>query len=383
MEVVAMRLLAQAILLAALAGAGQGPAASAVDCSFSESLATSLPAPAEKQAETQDAAQQAPASPLTLPAGTRVMLAMTRALWSKTAKPGDSIYAATAFPVAGDNGMAIPPGTFAEGRIDTLAKPGWLSAHAALQLHFTKMIFANGYTVEFSGASEAVATVQLQVSKASDVLLDNGTQFEMVLQSPLTLDAEKVAGAVRSAKPLPIGAVKSATLCRPTAGTPGTSDTVIPGTPGSPGTPDTIIPGVNGMPDTVIPGIPATQGTPPTIIPGTPGTPGTVCPGPPIVLPGAVVQDVYVESFQITETVKIAGKKLPPGNYQVSWTGMLPTEQVQILKNGKVAERVPARVMALKEKSVADKTTTRRNPDGSLGLETMEFVGESFALAFD
>ena len=52
------------------------------------------------------------------------MLAMTRALWSKTAKPGDSIYAATAFPVAGDNGMAIPPGTFAEGRIDTLAKPG-------------------------------------------------------------------------------------------------------------------------------------------------------------------------------------------------------------------------------------------------------------------
>jgi len=158
---------------------------------------------------------------------------------------------------------------------------------------------------------------------------------------------------------------------------------VIPGTPGSPGTPDTVIPGVNGMPDTVIPGIPATPGTPPTIIPGISGTPGTVCPGPPIVIPGAVVQDVYVESFQITETVKIAGKKLPPGNYQVSWTGMLPTEQVQILKNGKVAERVPARVMALKEKSVADKTTTRRNPDGSLGLETMEFVGENFALAFD
>ena len=100
-------------------------------------------------------------------------------------------------------------------------------------------------------------------------------------------------------------------------------------------------------------------------------------------LPGAVVQDVFVESFQIAQTVKIAGKKLPPGNYQVSWTGMLPTEQVQILKNGKVAERVQARVVTLKEKSAADKTTTRTNSDGSLGLETMEFVGESFALAFD
>jgi hypothetical protein len=382
-----MRLLAQAILLAALAGSGHVQRASVLDSSFSESLATSLPARAEKQAEMQDpavaAAEQAPASTLTLPVGTRVMLAMTRAVWSKTAKPGDAIYAATAFPVAGDNGMAIPPGTYAEGRIDTLAKPGWFSPRAALQLHFTKMIFANGYTVEFFGASEAVATVQLQVSKASDVLLDNGTQFEMVLQSPLTLDAARVAGAVRSAKPLQVGPARSATLCRPTSGTPGTSDTVIPGTPGSPGTPDTVIPGVNGMPAIVIPGIPATQGTPPTIIPGTPGTPGTVCPGPPIVLPGAVVQDVYVESFQIAEMVKIAGKKLQPGSYQVSWTGMLPTEQVQILKNGKVAERVQARVVTLKEKSAADKTTTRTNPDGSLGVETLEFAGESFALAFD
>ena len=382
-----MRLLAQAILLAALAGAGHVQAASALDDSFRESLATSLPATAEKQAEIQDAARtaadQGPPATLTLPVGTRVMLAMTRAVWSKTAKTGDAIYAATAFPVAGDNGMAIPPGTYAEGRIDTLAKPGWLSPRAAMRLHFTKMIFANGYTVEFSGASEAVATVQLQVSKASDVLLDNGTQFEMVLQSPLTLDAAKVAGAVHSAKPLQIGSVKSATLCRPTPGTPGTSDTVIPGTPGSPGTPDTVIPGVNGMPATVIPGIPATQGTPPTIIPGTPGMPGTVCPGPPIVLPGAVVQDTYVESFQIAEKVEIAGKKLPPGSYQVSWTGMLPTEQVQILKNGKVAERVQARVVMLKEKSAADKTTTKTNPDGSLAVETIEFAGESFALAFD
>jgi hypothetical protein len=131
--------------------------------------------------------------------------------------------------------------------------------------------------------------VAIQVSQRNDLLLDNGAQIETTLASPLTLDPRLVAAAIPlSRAPVP-GQFKSASLCRPIPGSPGTtgtSDTVIPG---SPGTPDTVIPGGPGMPDTVIPGTPA---TPSTTIPGSPGSPGSPeipCPIPPIVISGTPV----------------------------------------------------------------------------------------------
>ena len=68
---------------------------------------------------------------------------------------GDSVYAETVFPVAVNNQMAIPLGTYVQGQIDTLTPPGWLSPHAQFQMHFTKIIFADGYTVELPGSQNA------------------------------------------------------------------------------------------------------------------------------------------------------------------------------------------------------------------------------------
>ncbi|MGH9709424.1 MAG: hypothetical protein ACRD37_02615, partial [Candidatus Acidiferrales bacterium] len=194
------------------------------------------------------------------------------------------------------NQMAIPQGTYVEGQIDFILRPGFFSPHAQLQFHFTKLIFATGYTIVFPGPQNvttvksqatpgaspaptydviaAVAIPYVQVSSSSDILLDNGSQIEMILQLPLSLNTASVTAAARRSPFAQLTQFKPATLCRPTPGTPGTPDTVIPGTPGTPGTPSTVIPGSPGMPDTIIPGIPATPGTPDTVMPGTPGTPG-------------------------------------------------------------------------------------------------------------
>jgi hypothetical protein len=124
----------------------------------------------------------------------------------------------------------------------------------------------------------------IDVSASSDLLLDNGAQFDVTLAAPLSLNSKQLADAIVVSHPVDLGQFKSATQCRPTPGTPGspgTPDTVIPG---SPGTPDTTVPGGPGMPDIVIPGTPP---TPPTVIPGSPGTPGfagQACPRAPIVI---------------------------------------------------------------------------------------------------
>jgi hypothetical protein len=334
---------------------------------------------------------------------------LTSPILAKTAKAGDGVYAQAVFPVAVNNQMAIPPGTYVQGQIDALTRPGWLSPHAQFQIHFTKIIFANGYTVELAGPQNvasgrppaqpasatsgmllapaddviaAVATAYVQVSSSSDVLLDNGSQIEMVLQVPLLLNAANVAAAVRLSNPALLAHLKSATLCRPIPGTPGTPGTVIPGTPGTPGTPPTVIPGGPGMPDTVIPGTPGTPGTPDTIIPGTPGTPYVPCPSPPVVTSNPKVQS-YRESFQINAPLQVSGMQLSAGSYQATWEGSGPLAQVDILQNGNIIVSVRARVVLLNRKSPADASGTRTNSDGSVSLHSLRFAGQTFALYFD
>ena len=375
-----MRRLFLAILLAAVGCAAQAAAPGPLRPNF------------QSQAQPAGTVQK---SQIVAPAGTTVVLALTRPIWAKTAKPGDSIYAQTVFPVAINNQMAIPAGTYVEGQIDSLSRPGMFSPHAQFQIHFAKLIFANGYTVAFGDPQTAavpvdknadvipaVANPYVEVSRANDILLDNGSQIEMVLQIPLALAQESIADAVRQSHPVQPVPVKSATLCRPTPGTPGTSDTVIPGTPGTSGTPDTVIPGGPGMPDTVIPGIPATPGTPDTVIPGTPGTPGTLCPGPPLITSNPKSQK-YKESFQISAPIQVDGKQLSAGGYQLTWAGSGPLVQVDFIQNGKVVASVPARVVTLDRKSPSDLPATRTNPDGSLSFQSLRFTGETFALYFD
>src|SRR5437762_2440033 len=343
------------------------------------------PSNGAKQATGQTIAATSGTPPITVPAGTKVTLALTSPIWAKTAKAGDAVYTATAFPVASNGTILIPPGTYVLGQIDAVTKPGWKSPRAQLQIHFRKLIFANGYTFELvdAPAQAATATVHVDVTSRNDVLLDNGAQFDMVVQIPLALDTTRIAEAARRSRPLPVGPAPSASLCRPIPATPGTSDTVIPGTPGSPGTPDTVIPGVNGMPPTVIPGIPPTQGTPPTIIPGTPGTPAIPCPARPAVASGLTGPQIHRKSFQVTSELQVSGKKLAPGSFEVTWIGKATTVQVDLLQNGKSVARTPARIVVLPEKSATDKVVTRANPDGTNSIASLEFAGESFAVVFD
>jgi hypothetical protein len=188
---------------------------------------------------------QAPAASqtITIPAGTRIPLALVSQITSK-ARPGDGVRAATTFPVTVDSQLAIPVGTFMEGVIDKVKKGG--RSGPSLQMHFTRILYANGYSVPIEGnntqaravppegsfreasaiagegepsyvlaaqhspgpskaaaigitvgvaAAGAIAVVLLtrHAGGGVDVLFDTGWQFEMVLQAPLSVDAASIA----------------------------------------------------------------------------------------------------------------------------------------------------------------------------------------------
>jgi type IV secretion system protein VirB10 len=91
---------------------------------------------------------------LTIPAGTRVPLSLKQAISTKTAKDGDPVYAETAFPYVVNDRVVIPAGTYIQGRIERAQRGGHVKGRAEVLIHFTSMIYPNGYTVMLGGSVE-------------------------------------------------------------------------------------------------------------------------------------------------------------------------------------------------------------------------------------
>jgi hypothetical protein len=206
-------------------------------------------------AAAQTTAPAAPAPPaattLTIPAGTKVPLALKQAISTKTAKEGDPVYCETTFPFVVNDKIVIPAGTYVQGKISHIQRPGRVKGRAELLMHFTAMIYPSGYTVvlpgsvenlpgaektsvegsegtirQDSGKGKDVGTVASTAStgavigglagrsakgagigaaaggvtglaiamlkRGNDVRLDPGTSIEMIIQRDVTLDASRV-----------------------------------------------------------------------------------------------------------------------------------------------------------------------------------------------
>jgi len=307
-------------------------------------------------------------------------------VWSKTARAGDLVRAETTFPVTTGNQIALPPGTYIEGKIDVLFKPSWETRVAEFRMHFTHLVFANGYTVTLDPApgagrgipDAAIATVAVRVGRGSDLLLDRGSPVEVVLLRPLSLDAASVSAA--AARSMFRNPMQSAIVCTPISGSPGTSPTVIPGTPA---TPPVVIPGAPGQPDTVIPGTP---GTDPVVIPGTAPTAARIhCPDAP--RPTSDLP-VHTENFELANPARVGGQELPAGRYEVTWAGLGPVAEARIIKRkllsmGKPSAILPATVVVLAQQSPATDANMRANTDGSFSLDSIRFKGRTFELQFN
>jgi len=192
---------------------------------------------------------------VTVPSGTKIPLSLKQAISTKSTREGDPVYAETAFPVTLDGRLAIPAGTYVQGVITHIKRAGRIKGRAEVLMHFTTLIFPNGYTVVMPGAVENVpgtekqkikgeeGTIQQEgqtgekvgtaastaasgaligglsqggkgaaigagiggaaglaigmLTRGTDVHLDAGTSVEMVMQRPLDLDETRVHAPAR------------------------------------------------------------------------------------------------------------------------------------------------------------------------------------------
>lgn len=214
------------------------------------SIAQQAPAPSAGR----DAAAPSSAtanSMMTIPAGTKVPLSLAQAISTKTAKEGDAVYCQTAFPIVQDGRVLIPGGTYVQGKIVRVQRAGRIKGRAEVLMHFTTLIYPNGYTVMLPGSVEnmpgaektsmkgpegavrqdsqtgekvgtiastagtgavvgglsqggkgaligagiggAVGTAIGLLTRGNDVRLQNGTSIEMVIQRPISIDPTRVS----------------------------------------------------------------------------------------------------------------------------------------------------------------------------------------------
>ncbi len=187
-----------------------------------------------------------------IPAGTQIPLKLRQAISTKSAKPGDAVYAETVFPVVLNDRIMIPTGTYVQGRISEVKRPGRVKGRAEILMHFTSLIFPNGYTAILPGSvhnmpgsenqnvkgeegtvqqnsdtgkdagtiaktagagagigglagqsikdaaigggvGAAAGLIATLVTRGPDVMLPEGTAVQMVLQRPLVLDESKMS----------------------------------------------------------------------------------------------------------------------------------------------------------------------------------------------
>ena len=293
--------------------------------------------PAANNQSTQAETPPAEQAQVTVPAGTRLTLVLSNAVNSRETKNSDQISAQLTAPVIVNDQVAIPAGTYVQGKPERLTRQG---TQAAMVLQSASLVFADGYVARLgnpvsiesaewtaannpSGGSKAAIILVPMISLPLGALIGHATDgkrtssfagmtvttpshtglvvgtivgFVAGLGTSFGLMAHSRGFYVDAGSPMTMTLPEPVTLTQAQvddavkkAATQPPPAVIVPRRPAPPvvqtstdhGTCYT--PGSPGTPDIVIPGTPPigdSPGTPPTVIPGIPATPPTPYPCP-------------------------------------------------------------------------------------------------------
>jgi hypothetical protein len=130
----------------------------------------------------------APAEPVTtdvtparvIPAGTVIPVNLTSRISTKHAKEGDGIYAQTAVPIAVNNEIVIPAGSFLRGKISHVKQPGRIKGRAELTFSFQNITLPTGASFEIYASLGGTGGTVERKGEAT-VVRDKGDDGEQVV----------------------------------------------------------------------------------------------------------------------------------------------------------------------------------------------------------
>ena len=131
--------------------------APAMRISAQQPSSTSAPASAlPSQESTNSVALVSNGTQVSVPIGTRLPLLLRNGINTRTAKAGDSVYFETAYPIARNNRIVIPMGSFVRGQILEAKRPGRIRGRGEFRIALEQMTLSNGYTIELRATPSSV-----------------------------------------------------------------------------------------------------------------------------------------------------------------------------------------------------------------------------------
>jgi hypothetical protein len=112
----------------------------------------SAPAPIARPTQPAAARSAAPAERISVPAGTRFAVMLENGISTRSAKPGDSVYFRTSFPITQSNRVIVPVGSYLRGELVDAKRPGRIKGRGEFRMKLNTLIFPNGYTVDLNAA---------------------------------------------------------------------------------------------------------------------------------------------------------------------------------------------------------------------------------------
>jgi hypothetical protein len=87
---------------------------------------------------------------ITVPSGTRIGVTLENGISTYSAKPGDSVYFRTSFPITINNKVVVPVGSYLRGEVTDSKRPGRVKGKGELRIRLNTLILPNGYTVDLN-----------------------------------------------------------------------------------------------------------------------------------------------------------------------------------------------------------------------------------------
>ena len=113
-----------------------------------------------------------------IPQGSHVALKLVNSITTRTAREGDYVYMTTATPIAADNHILVPVGSYVQGVVTKSVRSGRISGKAELSIRLETLTFPDGRvlritpkvtSVDSEGTDQKVQGSEGQIQQGSDV----------------------------------------------------------------------------------------------------------------------------------------------------------------------------------------------------------------------
>jgi type IV secretion system protein VirB10 len=127
-------------------------------------------------------------------------------LSTATAKPGDSVYFRTSFPITIENKVVIPVGSYLRGEVVEAKRPGRIKGKGEFRVRLNTLVFPNGYTVNMSAQPHSADAGQVKTDQEGKMTGPGGKGKDAGTIATTTATGAGIGAIASGAKGAGIGA---------------------------------------------------------------------------------------------------------------------------------------------------------------------------------